>query len=204
VLVRDARVARGPFTTALSGKSILPAARLQPPLHFVLRCGCFCTALCVTASSTGRYCAVAKFANSNAQVIEANATKGVDTWSIAPVTVRGPVTVGPTWAVNDAFTVLRRCLAPSAGLGRPRSILVRLGRPGLTRVPVVTAGRLSVAADRFATGVLRTFRKCVRRQHHARQYYQSLHEHSRERAAAADAFSESIESLSGVMASIAI
>jgi hypothetical protein len=94
------------------------------------------------------------------------------------VTVRSPVAVGPTWAVNDAFAILRRRLAPPAGLGRPRTILVRLRRPGLTCVPVITAGGLSVATDRFATGVLRTFCKRVRRQHYARQYYPSLHEHS--------------------------
>jgi hypothetical protein len=162
----------------VQSETILSVAGVEPPLHFVLRCGCFYTDLFVTVSSIRRDCAVAKFTNRNAQVIEASATTGVDTSSIAPVTVRGPVAVGPTWAVNDALAVLRRRFAPPVGLRSAHAILVRLGRPGPTRVPVITASRLSVATDRFATDVFYAFCKSVRRQHHARHYYQSLHEHS--------------------------
>src|SRR5579864_289972 len=82
------------------------------------------------------------------RAIEANATMGVEGLSFATVTVRGPVTGGSARAVNHAFAVHRLRLAAPVGLSRPHTILVRLGRPGRTRVPVIAAGRLSVATDR--------------------------------------------------------
>ena len=108
--------------------------------------------------------------------IEASATMGVEEMSVATVTVRGPVTGGSAGAVNHAFSIHRIRLAAPVGLGRPHAIRVRLGRPGRTRVPVKAAGRLSVATDRLATGVRRTFCKRVCGQHYACQYYQSLHD----------------------------
>ena len=118
------------------------------------------------------------------RAIEANATMGAEGSSVAAVTVCGPVTGFSARAVNHTFAVHRLRLATPVGLSRPHSILIRLGRPGRTRVPVIAAGRLSVATDGLATGVCRTFRKRVRGQHDTCQYYQSLHEHFPPRAAA--------------------
>lgn len=109
---------------------------------------------------------------------------GAEGSSVAAVTVCGPVTGFSARAVNHTFAVHRLRLATPVGLSRPRSILIRLGRPGRTRVPVIAAGRLSVATDGLATGICSTFRKRVRGQHDTCEYYQSLHEHFPPRAAA--------------------
>jgi hypothetical protein len=95
---------------------------------------------------------------------------GIEASSVATVTVRGPVTVGPTGAVDHAFAIHGLRLAAPIGLGRPHAILIRLGRPAPTRIPVIAAGCLSVATHGFATDVRRTFCKCVRAQHYTCQY----------------------------------
>lgn len=91
--------------------------------------------------------------------------------SVATVTVRAHVESGPGGTVNHAFAIHRPRLAASIGLGRSRTILVRLGCPGGTSIPVVAARGLSVAAHRLTMGVFHAFCKCVCGEHYTRQYH---------------------------------